>query len=235
MDVLPTIRSEHSDAIDAARVLLVFFVMKTAPILLSLFLFVAVGTMSQDGLPRPKGVIYGVVVDENNRPAKEIGITAAGPAGRVPGVITDKEGHYRFGNLWGLGKYAIYAEDWDAGYSIFTNSEFHEVTISAEHPETELNLRLPPRAGFLDFHLTNRKTGEEIRDLVVKVCATGKEFGTVSQSTTKPVLVPPDEDLLIHVSSHGFQEWNRSAGKGLPIRVKSGNHLKLDVQLQPAS
>ena len=190
----------------------------------------------QDGVPQPKGVIYGVVVDENNRPAKAIGIVAAGPAGRVPGVKTDKMGHYRFGNLWGLGKYAIYAEDWEAGYSSFLNTESHEVTISPEHPEAELNFRLPPRAGFLDFHLTNRQTGEEIRDLVVNVRVAGKENESVhslSQSTDRPVLVLPDRDLLIQVTSHGFQ-WNRSVGNGLPIRVKSGNHLKLDVQLDPA-
>ena len=222
--------------------LLVFLVMKTAPILLSALLFVAVAAMPQDSVHQSEGAIFGVVVDENNQPAKGIGITVAGPgkssSRRLPGVITDQSGHYRIGKLFGWGSYTVHAEDWDAGYSTVVNSKFHEVTILPEHPEAELNFRLPPRAGFLDFHLTNRRTGEEIGDVVVNVRVAGKEYekvSAVSQSAAKPVLVPPDEDLLIHVTSHGYQEWNRSVGKGLPIRVKSGNHLKLDVQLEPVS
>jgi len=217
--------------------------MKTAHILLSAFLLMAASAIPQDNVLQPKGAIFGVVVDENNQPAKGLGITVAGPSGvalggRLPGVITDQNGHYQLGNLPVWGKYTVYAEDWDAGYSLFVNSKFHEVTISPTHPEAELNFRLPPKAGFLDFHLTNRKTGEKIGDLVINVRVAGKEYEKVhgiSQSSATPVLVPPDEDLLIHVTSHGYQEWNQSLGKGLRIRVKSGNHLKLDVQLEPAS
>lgn len=223
------------------NMLLVFSVMKTAPTLLGVFLCVAVSAISQDTVPQAKGAIFGVVVDENNQPAKGIGIAVAGPGKspprRLPGVKTDQSGHYRIGKLLGWGTYTVYAEDWDAGYSTFVNSESHEVTISSGRPEAELNFRLPPRAGFLDFHLTNRKTGKEISHLVVSVRPARGEYGVRANSgpASQPVLVAPDEDLLIHVTSPGFREWNRSAGKGLPIRVKSGNHLKLDVQLEPAS
>lgn len=216
--------------------------MKTAPTLLSLFLFVVAGAMPQDSAPQSKGAIYGVLVDENNQPAKGIGVTVApsglGLGGRLPGVITDQNGHYRIGNLSGWGKYTVYPEDWGAGYSIFVNSEFHEATISPEHPEAELNFRLPPRAGFLDFHLTNRKTGKQIGDLEVKMLLAADPpvfLSATSQPSTTPVLVVPDKGLLIHVTANGFKEWDRSAGNGLPILVKSGDHLKLDVQLEPAT
>lgn len=215
--------------------------MKTVPTLLSFLLLVAVSAIPQNGIPQRKGVIYGVVVDENNQPAKGIGITAAGPRGtamssRLPAAITDQNGHYRFVNLF-WGTYNVYVEDWDAGYLVFTNSEFHEVSISSAQPEVEFNFRLPSKAGFLDFHLTNRKTGEEIGGIEVTIMLPSdpqRVVNSVSQPGNRPVLVAPDRDLLIHVTANGFKEWVRSAGQGLPIRVKSGNHLRLDVQLEPA-
>jgi hypothetical protein len=48
------------------------------------------------------------------------------------------------------------------------------------------------------------------------------------------VLVPPDENLLLHVKSDGFREWDESAGTGKPINVLTGSVLTLNVQLDPA-
>ena len=47
------------------------------------------------------------------------------------------------------------------------------------------------------------------------------------------VLIPPDRDVLLHVTSSGFHEWAESAGKGKLIRMPSGSHAELDVRLAP--
>jgi hypothetical protein len=54
-----------------------------------------------------------------------------------------------------------------------------------------------------------------------------------SSSSDRVVLIPPDRDLLLHVTSWGFHEWDESAGRGKPIRVPSGNRLELYMQLEP--
>lgn len=51
--------------------------------------------------------------------------------------------------------------------------------------------------------------------------------------STEPVLVPSDTDVLLHVTSQGFHEWNQSVGKGKPMRLPPGERLTLDVELEP--
>ena len=59
------------------------------------------------------------------------------------------------------------ADDENAGYSgLSTGPAWDinppEVEITPEHPEGELKVVLPPKAGFIQVHLTNRKTGSGI-------------------------------------------------------------------------
>jgi hypothetical protein len=46
-------------------------------------------------------------------------------------------------------------------------------------------------------------------------------------------LVPPDRNLLLHVTANGFREWDESVGRGKPINVPSETTLTLNVQLDP--
>jgi hypothetical protein len=56
---------------------------------------------------------------------------------------------------------------------------------------------------------------------------------TMSCDSDRMILVPPDRNLLLHVKSDGFREWDESSGTGKPVNVPSGNRLTLDVQLDP--
>jgi hypothetical protein len=47
------------------------------------------------------------------------------------------------------------------------------------------------------------------------------------------MMVPPDRNLIIHVTADGFREWDESIGGGKPIFVPSGTRLTLAVQLEP--
>ena len=94
---------------------------------------------------------------------------------------------------------------------------------------------LPPRAGFLQIHLTNRRTGAGIPAIrIVLTLAEKPEMRfTSSAYSNAAILVPPDKDLLLHVVSDGFAEWEESLGAGKPINLASGSRLTLDVQLEP--
>jgi hypothetical protein len=58
---------------------------------------------------------------------------------------------------------------------------------------------------------------------------------TTSCYSKRAVLVPPGKNLLIHVNSDGFREWDESVGRGKPVNLQSGENLTLDVSLEPES
>jgi hypothetical protein len=60
-----------------------------------------------------------------------------------------------------------------------------------------------------------------------------QQIFSASQSSESVVLIPSDKNLLLHVTSWGFHEWDESAGRGKRIRVAPGSHLELYVQLAP--
>jgi hypothetical protein len=190
-----------------------------------------------------QGVIYGTVIAQNGTPAKGLTLNAM-PLGvalgmALPWAKTNEAGIYRFEHLpWG--RYTVYAEDKEAGYSIFSTGAGGadrppEVELTAGHPEAEFNVHLPAPAAFLLFHLTNRRTGAPISGVEVTVISEAKTIFSGGFSSTQAVLVPADKDLLLHVTSWGFLEWEESVGAGKPIHIAPGNRFTLDVQLEPSN
>src|ERR1035438_7506099 len=191
------------------------------------------------------GVIYGIVTAQDGLPAKGV-ILNAEPLGvplgmALPWTKTDDAVAFRFERL-PLGRYTVFAEDEEEGYSSFSTrvggGNPPEVELTTEHSEAEVNLRLPPKAGFLLFHLTNQRLGASISGVEVTVMLAEnppKFIFSGTSSSSQAVLVPSDENLLLHVKSWGFQEWDKSVGNGKPIRIAPGNSLTLDVQLEPAN
>jgi hypothetical protein len=201
--------------------------------------------IAQPGQQTVWGSIHGTVIGNDGTPAGGIFLTAS-PLGvplatRLPTTRTDRNGNYRFERLSWWASYTVYADDQDAGYSIFSTgltgqANPQEVTLSPEHPEATLDLRLPPKAGFVRFHLTNKQTGAAILGLQVTVMSSQtppQQMFSTSCSSDSVVLIPSDKDLLLHVTSAGFHEWDESAGRGKPIRVAPGSHVEFYVQLAP--
>ena len=218
--------------------------MKTALVFIGLLLLVAASAQQKDE-PLPKGVIYGIAIGQDGLPAKWIGLTAE-PLGVALGAVlphtrTNDAGEYRFETVPWWGRYTVYGDDENEGYSSFStgpagDSSPPEVQITPEYPVAELRVLLPPRAGFVQVHLTNQKTGAGISGMRVALMPTESPTSplfTMSCYSNKVVLIPPDKNLLLHISSDGFREWNESIGKGKPIRLASGAHLRIHVQLEP--
>jgi hypothetical protein len=200
----------------------------------------------QHDSPRPNGTIYGIAIDQDGQPAKGIGLQAqplgVGLAAVLPRTTTNERGEYRFVNLPWWGRYTVCAEDEEAGYSEFSTgcvgqSQPPEVELTPERPEAELRVHLPPKAAFLRVNLSNRKTGAAIPAMRVVVTSSGNPpslIFSMSCYSTKVILLPPDKDVLLHVTSDGFREWKESVGTGKPLRLASGTRLTLDVQLDPS-
>jgi hypothetical protein len=167
----------------------------------------------------------------------------------LPTTRADINGKYRFDNLSSWGAYTVHADDEKAGYSEYSTGlvrdiptgpgvygRIAQIILSLQQPEAEFNFRLPPKAGFLHIHLTSRSTGAPIAVLDIKVTSQDEpdrfnfSEGCLSD---RVILLPPDKDLRVHISSAGFLEWEESVGAGKPNRMASGSVLELDVQLQP--
>jgi hypothetical protein len=117
------------------------------------------------------------------------------------------------------------------------------VELTVDHPNAELRVDLPPQVGILMIHLTDRTTGAVIPQVLVKMKVPDAPDSRLSEVWADSsnciffpdcaIPVPPDKQLLVHVSSTGFHEWGASAGKGKPLLIHSGARLTWDIQLEP--
>ena len=209
-------------------------------------LLVTAAAAQQQDTGRPDGSIYGVAIASDGQPAKRVGLTATTLgvplAAALPHTTTNDRGEYRFVDLPWWGRYTVYAEDEEAGYSSFSTGSYGqaqppEVEITPSHREAELRVNLPARAAFLRVHLVNGRTGAPVSGMDITVMRDTNPQSlafTMGCSSTKTVLIPPDQKLFIHITSDGFREWRESVGKGKMLHLTSGSELTLDVQLDPA-
>lgn len=217
--------------------------MKASLVFVALALFAAV-VAKQQRESDANGVIHGSVIGQDGKPAKGIGLEAlrlgVPLAGRLPFTRTNDVGEYRFEKIPWWGKYSVRAEDDDAGYSIFSTGEGRneppEVELTPEHPEAAMKVYLPPKAGFLHIRLTNRRTGAGISGMLVALAlmeSPEQQLFSISCYSNHVVLIPPEKNLLLHVTSVGYREWDGSVGSGKPLHLASGARLTLDIQLDP--
>src|SRR3954469_3763369 len=197
--------------------------------------------------PAPRGMIHGTVIGQDEMPSIAIRLVAeplgVGLGAMLPHTTTNNTGEYRFENVPWWGRYTVYADDEKAGYSQIStgpagDSHPPEVEITPEKPKSELNITLPPKAGFIQIHLKNRNTGAAISTMAIRVVSMENPelfLFTMSCDSGRVILVPPDKNLLLHVKSDGFREWDESEGTGKFINLPSGNLLTLDVHLDPSN
>ncbi len=226
--------------------------MKTSLLLIVLFLAVSAPAQQQHEAIVDKnstGAIHGILLGQDERPAGDTVITVikdtTGPAATPiwkRHVKTDKAGKYRFEHL-GIGKYELFVYDEKAGYAVLpsgpgANGEpccVAKVELTADRPESEARVYLPPKPGFLDIHVTNKENGMSVSSIQIELSwAEDPRIALYKGSFANKLdvfMVPPDRDLLLYVSSPGFRDWPDNAGK--TIHLSSGAKLNLDVQLTP--
>lgn len=167
-------------------------------------------------------------------------------SGNLPSVETDREGNYRFEHVC-PGRYTVVVDDSKAGYphaspmlnEFLYGSPIAEVTLKAKSSEADLPVYLPPKPGLVQLHVTNQETKAEIWKFGVSLKVPGQQhaselsFGFDEAVKDHQIEVPPDKDVVYHVTADGFQEWSESTGQGKVIRVTSGTKITLDAQLEP--
>ena len=202
--------------------------------------------------PHAKGVVHGVVLQQNGEPAGNFTAILDMPGISLSYVLprrkTNDRGEFRFEHLC-PGRFAVLVENDAAGYPFVSAGWYHilygrlipEVRITKSKFDAELVVTLPPKPAQMHVNLVNRKTKEKIAESEIELIVDGTESVKTYCDTAESMtcdsppyfLVPPDRDVLLHVTSNGFHEWKESVGKGKLIHVGSGELLTLDIELDP--
>jgi hypothetical protein len=193
------------------------------------------------------GSICGTVLDENGQPAKNILMTAVylgAHSGPYPASRSDDSGHYCLVNV-PYGDNAPAADDPAHGYpnpqygfyaSGADNKEPPNVAhLSAEHPQATIDVRIPYKAAFLTIHLTDAITGKPQLALFYKLSVQidpQRRYMFGSRSATDGLLLPPNENVLLKVSSPGYREWPYDNSPGYVLNLLPGEHKIINVPLQ---
>lgn len=199
-----------------------------------------------------KGVVHGVVLRQNGQPVGDLNVVLF-PIGVdlaivLPQMKTDQQGEYRFEHVC-PGRYSVLVEDEKAGYPLSSpylnwflyGTRVPEVKITDVRSDAHLTVNVPPKPAQLQVRLTNSRTKAKIARVDVELKANRKrtmktycdESQYMSCDSEFFFLVPPGEDVFLHVTSNGFQEWKESAGRGKLIHVRPGEVLTINVELDP--
>jgi len=158
-------------------------------------------------------------------------------------TLSNQAGEYRFQHLLLGQKYSVFSRMAEKEYPQFSPPPRRNVELTVDHPDAELRIDLPPKPGILMIHLTDRTTGRVIPRVLLKVKVPDAPDSRWSELWADgsdclfypdcAIPVPPDKQVLVHVSSVGFREWDESAVKGTPLLIHSGARLTWDIQLTP--
>ncbi len=195
-------------------------------------------------------MISGVVFDQSGERVSGIVVKAwplgVGLSGNLPSIETDRDGRYRFEHVC-PGRYTVVVDDEKAGYphasplsnAFLYGSPIAEVTLTVKNPQADLPVYLPPKPGLMQVHIINKETKGQIWKFSMRLIVQGqKDADELSFSFDEAVKdhqieVPPDKDVIYHVTADGFHEWSESAGAGKVIRVSSGMKATLEAELEP--
>jgi len=144
---------------------------------------------------------------------------------------TDDAGNFAIGRVpWGT--YRVNTGKEESGYpdsdsDFYSNNEVPTVTISPEHPDAKVTLRLLPKAGVIEVSaVRDARTGKPIAAGVMLRRAANPDL-YLSTSRLR-VLVPARIDVSVEVTAGGYEP--RQLGV---IRLEPGEVRKFDVALNP--
>lgn len=200
--------------------------------------------------PKSRGKIEGIVLDEQGRPVKNIGIHAVleRTGMHMPSANSDDDGRYLISGLE-PGTYDIFGEsDRDAypdtAMSFYSTSEPLKVRLEGDEPSATLVLGLGPRAGILTGTVVDQFTGRAVLSrynahFILKRLSNPDESIEITNPPTFRLLIPPGVQVTLDVAADGYKPWfyadPSNPAEHLPLRLESGQEVPLVVTLQPSS
>jgi len=197
-----------------------------------------------------KGVVHGSVLSRDGKPWSGVNLILE-PVGDydylLPRVRTDKQGQYRFEDVCD-GKWSVFVEDKEAGYphsgrliNYFLYGVLSpQVEVTDKKLEAQFDLSVPPKPGRLRVRVTANNDGAKATNVEVRLYVSRKRWTQLSCGDSESplcegdyFLVPPDQEVRLHITSRGFHEWSGTSGRGKTIRVASGEVLTIDAGLDP--
>jgi hypothetical protein len=212
------------------------------------------GRIRQDAKPDTecKGAIHGIVTGHDGNPLSRVGVIVEPDGGYgyvLPRTNTDEHGKYRFEKIC-TGRWRVFVKDEKAGYPradratnrFLYGHDSPTVQITDKQLEAEFNFSVPPKPGQLRVHVTSNGGETKFATLQIKLIMTRKRSMEVSCLQTLlstcddvSVVVPPDQDVRLHVNSKGFYEWEDSKGRGKLIHLSGGQLMTINVELRPVA
>jgi hypothetical protein len=189
-----------------------------------------------------EGRIVGTVINDEGEPIFEasvcIQITRSQETSfSCTGPRTDKNGQFALDHV-PMEEVGVYADNTLAGY--WANHSKHEaqkVRLTAEEPLARVVLTVGPRPGELKLTVKDKTTGQFLQSFNLRWITVDATNWVISSDSTagKPVLIPPDTDVIVEVLAAGYRTWfYLDPSNSQPIlRLASGERKELNVELQP--
>ena len=192
----------------------------------------------------PLGTICGTVLDQDGSPASSVKVSPfymGGHSGGVPFAKTDEQGHYCIKGL-ALGDYYMTADDPERGYPNMASGFFStgrgrsQVRLTATKLNGHADWKIPYKAGFVKVELLDAQSGKPVDamffDLLVQSRPeVGHMFG--SAGSTTPLLVPPNENIVVTVMAPGYRKETDKGPQRTVINLLPGQTKELRIALQP--
>lgn len=129
---------------------------------------------------------------------------------------------------------------WDSFFS--WRSSDSVVLLTSQNPSVRLDWKIPFKAGFLRLHVPGSRTGSESSPMTFRLVVRSRpQLGMTSltipghmEERVITLLLPPDEDVLLTLSSPGHLSWPEDESDGMLLHLGSGATENLMVPLLKA-
>ena len=202
---------------------------------------------SSHSVGQTTGSIRGTVINDNGDPVAAAQVRVdplmVGPrSDAVRLTETDTVGRFIMNNL-DLTSYKVFAMKESAGYpntafGFYSHNIFPTVTLTASVPTANITLKVGPPSGVMLGSVTDAATGALVSaGFLLRGTSDPNNWISMSQKANYRVLVPPSVEVTFEVSAPGYQTWYYGGSsdplKRAPIRLKSGEEMRLNIQLEP--
>jgi hypothetical protein len=189
------------------------------------------------------GSINGIVVDARGKSVPEGWVSVSCGdrplGGRIPGAISDGQGHFAVDGLE-LAQCSVIAckEEDDVPCSPFAFVTHHplQVVLTTKVPIVTVKVRLGEKGALITGMVRDATNGKAVDPIfVLRPLNFPDARMSMSSSAAFHIFIIPSTDYSFEVSAPGYKDWSYAAHHNPhgPLRLAPRAHLNVDVQLEP--